>query len=249
MAWAFGAALTSGSDKVAGTGLTMATINATIGHQIIAWVSFDNTGTSTPTISSLTVPGGESATWSRLTQHDSSTATSGAGVRGEVWGIVPTQTWTTFAIVVTFSASITAKAYGVVNFTGGILTAPRGTGASGTSTSGSPSLTCTLTGVSQPQNGDLVLMLGSHEDPTSPGIDVDTTNGSWFTGAAAASSGGSSTANVGGRLGYKIVNATGDQTCNPGSATGDSGVCAIALAPTAPTAAVPPLLVMAPRAA
>lgn len=242
MAWAGTGQQAATSVKASGATWTPSlSITSSANRIIFLGVTFDNTGTSTPTISSVTVPGGESAAWALYANHDSSSASSAGGVRGEIWAIETTAAWSSFSPLITLSAAVTAKdaSYGV--FSGGSLIV-RGSAVSGTSTSGAP--TATLNGASQPQVDDIIVLLTSAE--TDTGIAGE---GTFATIANTVSTtGGGAASNATHFLQCKIVTVAGDVSLAP-SSSGDSGLAAVVLQVAAVAATPPPILVMAPRAA
>ena len=236
MAWAVSGtgSVAAANSKTSASTFTTGAVDAAAGEVVILAFSFDNTGFDGPDVSSISVPGGESATWVRLGYHLSGGVLGGAGIRGEVWGIVPNQAWSAFQPVVTFSTNITAKASAGRVFTGGTLTG-RGTLPILGGYHASAGTSKTLTGSEQPQNGDLVIGVGTREDNGAPTADSDTTNGTWDSGITSVTSGGTNASNVTLRFQHKIVNATGDQTYNMSSLSADGGAIAVALAPTSST--------------
>src|SRR5687768_6431785 len=109
MAIGYFGAIGSTNSKTSGTTLTATATGAGIGESIFLWIVFDNTGTTTPTVSSITKAGGETNAWSLVGAFDSPVSGSGSGLRGELWKITATVAWSTFTPVITFSAAITAK--------------------------------------------------------------------------------------------------------------------------------------------
>lgn len=211
----------TGNESASGTGPTVATLAAAVpaGNLLELWVAMDNTGTATPTVSSLSKPGGETANWSRIAQHDSSTATSGSGCRGELWVIKPTQQWASgTTIVATLSAS-PPKAHGTLREFTNVLTTLRNTAGTGTNATGSP--TASTTGTT-PVIGDLALGAATFESSTNPIADSDTTGGSWSTGLIGSSTGGASAAQLRSIQQYKVLTAASQQTYNPAQSS-DSG--------------------------
>lgn len=110
------------TSKSAGTTLNLPTASAiSAGRVIIVMQAFDNTGTSTPTVS-LSKPAGESASWQTV-YSDSPVANSGQGLRTAISWIKTTVTWTTSDIItITYSASITAKVARYFTLTGADVT-------------------------------------------------------------------------------------------------------------------------------
>lgn len=232
MTWAIsgsGSVVSGNAKNALSADIASGTVTAASGEIIFVHIEFDNVTSTTPTVSSITKPGGETNSWAKIASHDSSNATGAAGCRGELWAIVATTSWSQ-TVTATLSSLCTAKSIGGRVFAaGGSLTA-RGVAQSGTSTGGAP--TIPFQSGNQPQTGDLVICMASNESNGSGTGDTDTTNGSWVTGATSNTTGSSAATNVGGHIGYKIVTATGNQTFNP-SMSGDSGVCGIVLQPGA----------------
>lgn len=199
--------------------------NVPAGACIFVWNVFDNLTATTPTIASLSVPGGETADWRRLGFFDSPNASANAGCRGELWGIQTTQQWdSAYAILATPSASTGKIAAVGFSAEGGSLTV-RGSG-SGTSTGGTPSAS-----TAAPASGDLVIGGAGWETSAAATADSDTTNGSWSAADTVNTTGGSATANVRAMLQTKLPSAAGTQTYNPADAS-DSGAVIVSLVPS-----------------
>lgn len=197
------------------------------GSTLIARITFDNTNATTPTVSSIAKMSGETASWVLLKAGDSSSATSAAGVRTEVWGIITTVVWTAnTTYTITLSGSVSAKACTLQEFSGATTTL-RGTAGSGTSTGGTPTASTSGTAL---VTGDLAIGAAGFESNAAATGDADTTNGSWSTVFNSSSSGGGSAANATSAGQYKIVTATGVQTYNPTGAS-DSNSVVLALVP------------------
>lgn len=230
--------------KGTGNGITDTTASASTtvrnfdgaspGWTILTALTFDNvTNAASPTVTSITKPAGESASWVKLGSVDSSSATGAAGVRTELWGIATTVTWPASTdYTATLSASVSAKTTFTRPFSGVSTTlrgtAPSGTtGAAGVSTVGTPTAT---TAGTAPVIGDLVIGVAGHESNTAPGLDADTLGGAWISAGSFFTSSGGAAANVGVNLEYKVTTAAGAQTFNP-TCSGDSGVLVLALVP------------------
>lgn len=226
---------TSGTSTTSDTTVaaTIATAAVPIGNLLALWVGFDNTATSTPTVSSVSVPAGETATWAKVASHDSSNASAAAGCRGEMWVIVTTQSWAVAqAVTVTLSAAVTAKAVVLKEFSGAAVTV-RGTAGTGTSTNTVPTASTSGTAL---EVGDLVLGGAAFEAGAAPTADADTLNGSWAN-TATALAGAANPTGISVITQHKIVTATGAQTYNPTHGAGiDSGAAIVALTPSATSA-------------
>lgn len=220
---------TGGTSTTSGLQVT-ATLasNVAAGNMLVITVAADNLSSTTPTVTLISTPIGETATWSQLAAHTSDSATAAAACVGEMWGIVTTQQWNSAAtITVTLSGSVVAKCTTLTEFAGCTVT-KRGTAGSGTSSAGTPTAT---TAGTTPVTGDLVLGVGSCEQNVAMTGDSDTLNGSWSTALTKATTGGGSAANMSTLLQYKIITAGGNQTFNPTGAS-DSGCAVVAMVPT-----------------
>lgn len=171
--------------------LTMdASLGVTAGQLLVVGIGCDNLSATTPTITSIAKPGGETNSWTQLSAGNAHTATAAGGVRSFVWSILATTAWTASSTyTITFSGAITAKAYGYLVFTGVTNTA-RSTAASATAASGG-SLSCTTTGT-VPKMGDLALGCGVVENNVSYNGDANwlsftNVGGSFTSGSGAAS--------------------------------------------------------------
>lgn len=222
---------TSGISNASGTTVaaTIATADVAVGNTLVAWWASDNTDTGTPDVSSISRPAGETNSWVKIAQHDSSTPTSSGGVVGEMWAITTTVVWpVSTAVTVTQSASQSDKIVQLKEFSG-VTTTIRGTAGTGTATNSTPTASTSGTALVA---GDLVLGGGSFEYGSSGTItgDADTTNGSWAGTVINYTSTGTS-GDIGAISQYKVVTATGAQTYNPThSLSVDSGAAVVALA-------------------
>lgn len=217
---------TSGTSSAAGTTVaaTLAS-NVAAGNVLILAVTADNLSSNTPTVSSISKPGGETASWTSLGAIPSSTATGAGGVVTELWAIKTTQQWNSATTVtVTLSGSVTKKAVVLSEFNG-VDVRLRGSAATSTSTGGTPTITSSATY----QPGDLVLGWAGFENNAAPTADSDTSNGSWAAGTSTFTTGGGAAANVAVILQYKIITGSGTQTYNP-TGSSDSGAGVVGLA-------------------
>lgn len=214
---------TDGSSKSAGTtvaGATAAVVPA--GNLLVAWTVADNTGASTPTVSSLSKPAGESASWVQLQATPSASASAGAAVTGDLYAIVTTVDWASgTTITATLSASVTAKVIAIAEFSG--CTATKRTAGAWTTGTGTNSVSSTPTGTIQ--HGDLVLGAAGFENNAVP-------TSSWTLAAGVATAGGQAITNVGAGLFYVITTGAGSQPFSA-SGTSDATGTAGALVPAA----------------
>lgn len=228
---------TAGTSKTSGTTVTCTlSSDVPIGNEINVWVAFDNTGSSTPAVNSLSVPSGETATWTRIAQHNSSASGGAAGCRGELWSIRPKQQWPSGTVITaTLASAVTAKV--ALPFEcSGVTVNLRGTAGAGTSTSGAPSAT---TGGTTPAIGDMVIGCASCENDADFTGDTDTTGGAWGTAAVAHTTGSTAATNIAAIVQVKVVTSGGNQTYNPGGGAADAGAVVVALVPAPPTVVAP----------
>lgn len=222
--------------KTAGTNnlsFQIGPVGSDAGNLLVARIVFDNLTATTPVVSSIAKPGGETASWVKVGQFDSATAGAGSGLRGEVWVIKTTVAWAANSTyVITLSGSVTAKACQGREYAD-VLATLRSTSGTNATTSGNPSATTTGTA---PQPGDLVLGFAGWESRTAPVQDTDTTGGvQWSAGSEFGTSGGSGVTNVIGLGSMKIPTSAGHQTYNPTGPAGDAGACIVALQGVAST--------------
>lgn len=226
---AFVANHTGAGDKAVDSALDLVlSSNVAAGNTLFASLAFDNGATGgQPAVTTISVPGNETAAWSKLGAYTVATGTGGTAVVGELWVVKTTVEWaSSFVPVVTIDITRNAKAGVLVEFSG-VTATQRGSVATNTSTTSVPSATNTA-----PLAGDLVVAASGWETGTAPTGDADTTNGSWSTIHSIASTGGLDQSNVTAALQYKIVTATGSQTYNPTNGTStDAGVVVSAMVP------------------
>lgn len=233
MAWSTSTGtVAAANSKVSSTTYTSGSITCPIGNQIILMIGLDNVGNATPTISSITVPGGETATWVRLGYGDSSSGTAGSGARVEVYGITPTQAWSAFSPVVTFTAAITAKSSLGFCRSGGSLNERDVLPTVGNTVVGT---TPSIVSAPVPKSGDLVIAVVVSQTATAWTGDADTLNGSWSSAVSSATTGGTDNTNITTMFQTKIVTADGAQTFNPTNAVSSSGSIVIVSLATAGT--------------
>ena len=216
--------------KVAGStiGLLPPTLNVATDHLLVAFMVFDNTSATAPTVTGIAKESGETNNWVKLASFDSSNASSAAGCRGEIWAIRTTKVWSSGG---PYNATLSASVGGKISYTIDFdltTTTIRGAAGTGTSTAGAPS--ASTTGAT-PQVGDLVLALGGFETNADPSAGAGFT-GNWVWGTTG---GGGSTTHLRGVIGFKEVTSAGHMTWSP-SGSSDSGACVVAL-----VAAPPPL--------
>jgi len=233
MTAAFVRSHTGGNDKTADTSLSLSlSADVAANNTLIVEAAFDNSGTSSPDITTLTKPAGETASWVKLGFTDSPTGTGASGVVTEMWAITTTMVWpvATFPTIdITIDLARTAKA-GSIEEWSGLSTSIRDSGTNAVTT-GSPS--ATITGG---QAGDVIIGGGGWETGIAPTGDSDTTNGSWSSVVSNSSSGGLDGSNITTSIQHKILTASGSQTYNPTGTSNDCGIIVVALIPTNVTA-------------
>lgn len=230
MAWGSSTGtVAAASNQVSGTSFTTGAITCPQNDTIFLGFVFDNTSSTAPTITSITVPAGETASWQCIARVNSSTSTSGSGTKEELWAITVANSggWSAFSPVATLSGAVTAKVSagfcksgGSTNVRTDISTTPM---AGSTSSTSAPSNANT-----RPLSGDLVVGLAGFQTATLPTGDSDTTNGSWSSAVTSVTSLGTDNLNVVLIMQNKIVTASGTQTYNPTDtvSTASGAVCA-----------------------
>lgn len=228
MAVAFVRNHTSGTSTSSGTVVTATTVAETpAGNTLIAWVAFDNLTATTPTVTSLHTPAWETNSWALLASCDAIDATAGTDVRGELWAITTTVTWSSIVSAV-LSSAVTSKVMTLQEFSG-LATIVRGAVGKSAGVGTASSIATSGTALVA---GDLVFGASAWE--TEPGTDItgdsDTLNGSWSTSLIATADTGSSPTSVTAHAQYKIVTATGVQTHDTSSLFSRSfTACVVAL--------------------
>lgn len=222
-----------GVDTVNASSFTTGAVNASTDETIFLALCFDNTNNSVslPTITSISVPSGETATWTKLAFGDGLTASSGTSIREEVWALRTTQTWAAFQPVVNFSQATAAKvSMGAVKSGGSLLGRDALPYGAARTSFGSGSVT-----VANGRSGDLLLAFGASEAGIVPPADTDTVNGVWVSeGSSSTNPASTGGGNVCGQLQSKILTADGSQTYNFSATNADCAAIAILLRP-APT--------------
>ena len=226
--------LGTGSSKTAAT--TLAVVNTTgavipAGVLIVIVGCWDNVSATAPTITCSTI-GGATAVANHATPIGSgATATAGAGIFHQCFRAYTTAAIASGATIATLTSNQSAvaraaHAEGWFGVTGTL----RGTVASGTSTTGSPSVATTGTALVA---GDLVIGTVSYENNVQMTADADTLNGTWDAVLGTFTTGSTAQTNVGTGTQDKIVTATGAQTFNPTGGVGDTVACVFAVIPVA----------------
>lgn len=226
---------TAGTSKTSNTTVT-ATLAALVasGNLLVISIGMDNLGTFTPTVSSVSKPGGETNSWAKLASHSASSLTAAAAVVGELWAIRTTQSWASATVVtVTISSAVTAKATTLLEFSG-VTATLRTVGGGGSSTAGIPAANMPTGSQQTGTVGDLVVGFGTFEQAAAVTGDADTTNGSWSTATTSFTTGGGTATNVSAITQYKVLTASGLQIYEPTGTSTDSGCNAVALVPSGP---------------
>lgn len=205
----------SASDSTSGTTVapTLAS-SVPAGNLLIVYVVADNLSSTTPTLTAISKPANETATWTILANSGSSSATAAAGVVGGMAGIVTTVDWPSgTAVTATLGATATARRLGhLAEFKDAKLTVT-GTFATATTTNGTVTAS-TGTGVGI---GDLLLSGTGFENNVAP-------TGTWTTIASSATTTtATATSEIAGLLQYKLATTAGAQSFT-GTGTGDGTV-------------------------
>lgn len=229
----------SGSGPTASLEVAATVVAAAVaaGNTLTAWVTFDSTTITLPTVAALSTVPGETADWVRVAFYDQSSSS----VKGELWTIKTTIPWPIATVVTAqLSGAVEAKAMLLSEYTG-VEVVLRGTAGSGVSIFGSPSAATSGTALVA---GDLVIGVGAWRGGgwalTDWIADVDTLNGVWSP-INGKGNGGGTAIGITALSQHKVVTAAGVQTINTQiSSTADNcGACIVALIanrnPTVPT--------------
>lgn len=201
--------------------------NVAVGNTLVLhlWLSANGAATA-PTVSSIGVPTGETASWVRIRSQD---APSSSGLREEVWAIkTQAQTWVGGQnVVITFSGatgSLTSP-YDLDEFSGTSDPSNFYAGNSGTASGATNASIATSASVNA---GDLVVGSCSVNNGSYFTDDsTDTTGGAWTNSGGGVSSG------VSHIVDYKIPTAAGTQTYNPTAVASGLMTSAIVAIPSA----------------
>jgi hypothetical protein len=206
--------------KTSSSSYTSGAVTAASGEVILLAITYDNTSATAPSVSSISKPGGETNSWARLHQANSSSSSSAGGCRTEMWGIVATTAWSAFTPVVTLSGAVAAKASCGAVLTGGTLTQATGSPYAATSTAGNPSIDWT------DPSGEVGwgLFAAGHENNTTP-----TYSGSYTSLGSSNTSGGGAASNVGIRLAYQAFSGSGGAAAASPTCSGDSNQVGVLL--------------------
>lgn len=220
---------TGGQNKVATQATIVNTLDALVaaGNTLYLGAGVDNLASpGGPTITGISVPSGETATWSQVERQAEIVGAGAGSVATELWAITTTIDWpATFTPTVTYSAARTSKASAIKEFSGATKTV-RGTVGKNISATGTP--TATATGV---LSGDIVIGVVGSESAIAPASDADTVGGAWSSLFTVATSGSLDASNIVIGMQHKIVTADGDQTFNPVAQNNDAGVIVAAFQP------------------
>lgn len=199
-------------------------------HTLVCWVAADNLTGTTPTVSSISKPTNETASWVKLVANTSYSGTAGAGSVGELWAIKTEVQWDVgYVITATWSSASTVVKTIIVSEFSGVSDTLRGT--VGTYYSGYTTGSCSTSGTALVA-GDLVLGGAEQGYYTALSVDADTTNGSWHPGTQATGYVSNSILSLYALLQHKIITATGAQTFNPTGYSSYPGMVVAALIPS-----------------
>lgn len=208
----------TGGNNTGATGLTVTPgSNFTAGSLGVLVIALDNSGSAgANTVSPATATDSASGTWTRQQNGLFDNGAASAGAEVSVYTIPSTSLTTAGSITVTFSNSVTAKAWALWEVTadaGKIATYL--TGGVGTGATSNPTVT-----TSSITSGDAVIGVTAAEaSAASITGDADTTNGTWSTAQTAGFGSGTSGMTVSSQS--KVTTATAAQTYNT-TVAGDS---------------------------
>jgi len=200
---------TAGTSTVSGTTVaatTAAQVDA--GNVLVAYYAGDNGGFQFPLVSSISKPGGETATWRRIITHDAGSSTANGWSRGELWAIKTTVNWpSSTAVTATIDSSRASKVLLLSEFTGCSVVLrnnPRGVSTtnpiSGFDTFGQPTLA-----------GDLVIGCTDFESNVVPSTYSNGTGGAWSSVYTANANTGTSSTSITAGMQWKVPTVDGHQ--------------------------------------
>jgi hypothetical protein len=130
----------SSQGKSSGTTIGSGSLTFSAGDTIFAFFAFDNLTASTPFVTSIGRPAGETNTWALVSSFNSPQAAAAGGVRGELWRLDTTVGATGAQFTTILSAAVTAKVALYQVFSGAGQVSPvfstNGTGTAYTTTEG-----------------------------------------------------------------------------------------------------------------
>jgi hypothetical protein len=163
------------------------------GDLIWVAVACDNLSGTTPTISSVSKPAGETGTWVVEQEAGSTTTSAAGGVRVIIAAIevLGGGTWDGHTVTITLSGTVTAKAMHI-----GCIKSSIGGVVSATGWGSSASASSPATGYSYPSTGYAAMIVAyGQESATAPGFTGGFYN--YASTAATATSGGGAASNIG----------------------------------------------------
>lgn len=205
--------------KSAGTQITDS-VTAQAGDLIIAILVWEPTGSSTPTVSTITDTAGTTYTSMGALIPAPATTTSTSGTLTQAYyGIVPSGVASgTITTTVTFGASCNNRICQTVAFSN----AKQSLVNARTTSVGTATSTTLASGIAN--TGDLVLCFVGSENNSTPTGASDTTRGTWSSVIGGNSTGGASGSNQAWAAQYKIVTGQGTQTASFASIANNWGV-------------------------
>lgn len=213
---------TGGQNKTSASAQAAGVLDALVaaGNTLYAATGIDNLASgANPIVSSISVPGGETAAWSFIGRQVEITGTGGTSIVTELWAITTTVDWaSSFTPTVTWASTRTAKGVVFKEFSGASVTI-RGSVGTNISATGTPSAVVTGGLI-----GDVAVGALCSESNLGVSADGDTTGGSWSSAHTIATTGGLDAANLQIGLQHKILTSNSDQTFNPSAASADMGV-------------------------
>ena len=189
---------------------------------------WDNVSATTPTLTCSTI-GGATAIANHVTVGSGATSTAGTGIFHRCFSAVTTGSIAIGATIATLTSnqSAVARAATAHGWSGATAT-PRGSVATVTHTTGSPSI---ATSGTAPIAGDLVIGTTVYENPAQMTGDADVLNGAWSAITGVFTTGSTANTNVGVGVQSKVANGFGVQTYNPTGGVADTVACVYALVP------------------
>lgn len=185
-------------------------VTAQAGDLIVAFMAWEPTGNSTPTISTITDTAGTTYTSMGALVPAPATTTSTTGTLSQAYyGIVPSGVASgTITTTVTFGANCANRICQTVAF----YNVKQALVNARTTSVGTTTSTTLASGIAN--TGDLVLCFVNAENNSTPTGASDTTRGSWSSVIGGNSTGGQAGTNQAWAAQYKIVTGQGTQTAS-----------------------------------
>jgi len=204
---------------------------------LVATLVHDNAASAnTPTITSISKPAGETASWVLLgAARYPNAVTTGAYANGELWAIKTTVDWpNATSLTVTYSNSITMKAQNILEFSGAEATLRAATTVATAYSTTTTAASASTSGTAAVDDLAVGFLFGSNVAAAQAGS-THALGGAWSSPIGVGSTGGNATTNNFGVAQYKIMDAASFATMvNSAAMTAGNGAIVAVLRATPP---------------